>query len=166
MIAPLSITVGFLLLSIALWDAFSTVVLPRTVDAIFRPARVFYRVGWRLWRFVGSWYRNRRARQSFLSAFGPLSVFLLLGLWAVMIIVAFALLHFGLKTQLNVPSSQGGIGLFLYLSGTTFFTIGLGDVVPLNALGRVLIVADAHIGFEMERFITSRRNVAVMVFKL
>ena len=63
-----------------------------------------------------------------------------------MIIVAFALLHFGLKTQLNVPSSQGGIGLFLYLSGTTFFTIGLGDVVPLNALGRVLIVAEVGTG--------------------
>ena len=146
MIALISVAVGLLLLSIALWDAFSTVVLPRTVGSVLRPARVFSRVGWRLWRLVGSWLSNRRARQSFLTAFGPLSVFLLLGLWAVMIIVAFALLHFGLRTQLNVPSSQGGIGLFLYLSGTTFFTIGLGDVVPLNALGRVLIVAEVGTG--------------------
>ena len=146
MIAPLSVTVGLILLGVALWDAFSTVVLPRTVDVGLRPARVFYRVGWRLWRLVGSWYSNRRARQSFLTAFGPLSVFLLLGLWAVMILVAFALLHFGLRTQLNVPESQREIGTFLYLSGTTFFTLGLGDVAPLNPLGRALVVAEVGTG--------------------
>src|SRR6185369_1584990 len=106
MIALISVAVGLLLLSIALWDAFSTMVLPRTVSAVFRPARVFTYLGWRLWRFIGCWFSNRSARQSFLTAFGPLSVFLLLGLWAVMILVAFALLHFGLRTQLNVPESQ------------------------------------------------------------
>jgi Ion channel len=146
MIAPLSVTVGLILLGVALWDAFSTVVLPRTVSIVLRPARVIYHVGWRLWRVVGSWYSNRRTRQIFLSTFGPLSVFLLLILWAVMILVAFALLHFGLKTQLNAPESQSGIGTLLYLSGTTFFTLGLGDVAPLNALGRVLIVAEVGTG--------------------
>jgi Ion channel len=146
MIAPFSVAVGLMLLSVALWDAFSTVVLPRTISVVLRPARIFYHVGWRLWRVVGSWYSNRRTRQSFLTAFGPLSVFLLLGLWAVMILVAFASLHFGLKTQLNAPASQSGIGLFLYLSGTTFFTLGLGDVVPLNALGKVLVVTEVGTG--------------------
>src|SRR5215813_3322590 len=146
MIAPLSIAVGLMLLSVALWDAFSTIVLPRTVGVVLRPARVLYHVGWRLWRVVGLWFSNHRMRQSFLTAFGPFSVFLLLGLWAAMILVAFALFHFGLKTQLNAPESQGGIGLLLYLSGTTFFTLGLGDVVPLNALGRGLIVAEVGTG--------------------
>ncbi len=146
MIALISVAVGLLLLSIALWDAFSTMVLPRTVSAVFRPARVLTYLGWRLWRFIGCWFRNRSARQSFLTAFGPLSVFLLLGLWAVMILVAFALLHFGLRTQLNVPESQGEIDTFLYLSGTTFFTLGLGDVVPLNALGRALVVTEVGTG--------------------
>src|SRR5262245_33805438 len=127
MIASLSVAGGIMLLSVALWDAFSTIVLPRTVSGVLRPARVFARAGWRLWRVVGLWFSNRRTRQSFLTAFGPFSVFLLLGLWAVMILVAYALLHFGFKTQLNTPASQGGIGLLLYLSGTTFFTLGLGD---------------------------------------
>jgi len=87
-----------MLLSLALCDAFSTVVLPRTVSVVLRPARVFYRVVWRLWRLVGSWLSNRRTRQIFLTAFGPFSVFLLLGLWAVTILVSFTLLHFGLRT--------------------------------------------------------------------
>ena len=146
MMAPLSVTVGLMLLSVALWDAFSTVVLPRTGSVALRPARLFYGLGWRLWRFVGSRFSDRRTRQSFLTTFEPLSVFLLLGLWALMIIVAYALLHFGLRTELNPPASQGGIGWFLYLSGTTFFTIGLGDVVPMNTLRRVLIVAEVGTG--------------------
>lgn len=146
MIAPLSVAVGLMLLSVALWDAFSTVVLPRTVGGLLRPAHVFSHLGWRLWRVVGLWFRNRRTRQVFLSAFGPFSVFLMLGLWAVMILFSFALLHFGLNTQLNAPESQSGIGVFLYLSGTTFFTLGLGDVVPLNALGRVLVVTEVGTG--------------------
>jgi hypothetical protein len=146
MIAPLSVAVGLTLLGVALWDAFSTVVLPRTVGVVLRPARIFYHVGWRLWRVVGSWSSTRQVRQSFLTAFGPLSVFLLLSLWAGMILVAFALLHFGLSTQLTAPESQSGLGVFLYLSGTTFFTLGLGDVVPLNALGRVLVVAEVGTG--------------------
>src|SRR5215831_6682686 len=103
MIAPLSIAAGLMLLSVALWDAFSTIVLPRTVGVVLRPARVFYHVSWRLWRVVGLWFSNRRTRQIFLTAFGPFSVFLLLGLWAVMILVAYAWVHCGLKTQLNAP---------------------------------------------------------------
>src|SRR5262245_9906614 len=141
MIAPLSVVLGLMLLSVALLDAFSTVVLPRTLGVVLRPARIFYRVGWWLWRSVGSWYSDRRRRQIFLSTFGPLSVFLLLALWAVMILVAFALLHFGFRTHLSTTPSQSGLGLLLYLSGTTFFTLGLGDVVPLNPLGRALVVA-------------------------
>ncbi|MGE0821116.1 MAG: potassium channel family protein [Candidatus Binatia bacterium] len=146
MIGPLVVCIGFLFLSIALWDAFSTVVLPRTVAVAFAPARVSTHVGWQLWRFIGCRISNRSARESFLTAFGPLSVFFLLGLWAVMIVAAFALLHFGLGTRLNAPESQGEIDTFLYLSGTTFFTLGLGDVVPLNPLGRALVVMEVGTG--------------------
>jgi Ion channel len=145
-IGPLVVCAGVLFLSIALWDAFSAIVLPRTVSVAFMPARVSTHLGWRLWRCLGGWINNRSARQSFLTAFGPLSVFLQLGLWAVMIVVAFALLHLGLATRLNPPTSQGEIGTLLYLSGTTFFTLGLGDVAPLNPLGRALVVMEVGTG--------------------
>ena len=35
----------------------------------------------------------------------------------------------------------------MYLSGTTFFTLGLGDVVPRSGLARLLVVAEAGFGF-------------------
>ncbi len=34
-----------------------------------------------------------------------------------------------------------------YLSGTTFFTLGLGDVIPHTTLARVLTVFEAGTGF-------------------
>src|SRR5262249_12251993 len=40
-----------------------------------------------------------------------------------------------------------GLGTYLYLSGVTFFTLGYGEVVPMTALGRVLIVAESGLGF-------------------
>ena len=35
----------------------------------------------------------------------------------------------------------------MYLSGTTFFTLGLGDVVPRSGLARALVVTEAGFGF-------------------
>jgi len=35
----------------------------------------------------------------------------------------------------------------LYLSGTTFFTLGLGDVTPLSGVGRFLVVTEVAFGF-------------------
>src|SRR5262249_8204919 len=36
---------------------------------------------------------------------------------------------------------------YLYLSGTTFFTLGLGDVTPGAPLGRTLTVVESGLGF-------------------
>jgi len=36
---------------------------------------------------------------------------------------------------------------YLYLSGTTFFTLGLGDVTPLSGVGRLLVVSEVALGF-------------------
>jgi len=35
----------------------------------------------------------------------------------------------------------------IYLSGTTFFTLGLGDVIPRSGLARALVVTEAGFGF-------------------
>src|SRR5215472_5122548 len=135
---------GVILLVTALWDAFSTIVLPRSVSFGLRPSRMFGQACWRVWRHLSRLTTSRAARQSFLSFFGPFSILLLLSLWAVMLLFAFAFLHWGLGTRLN--ESEGEFGVLLYMSGTTFFTLGLGDVVPLNGLGRALVVLEVGTG--------------------
>src|SRR5262245_36216419 len=42
---------------------------------------------------------------------------------------------------------DAGFGTALYGSGTTFFTLGIGDVLPHTALGRLLVVLEAGLGF-------------------
>jgi len=44
-------------------------------------------------------------------------------------------------------SGASGFGVDLYVSGTTFFTLGLGDVTPRTALARVLTVVESGLGF-------------------
>ncbi len=46
-----------------------------------------------------------------------------------------------------VNGSSPGFWTDLYLSGTTFFTLGLGDVVPRSHLARFLVVAEGGFGF-------------------
>jgi hypothetical protein len=47
----------------------------------------------------------------------------------------------------NAPGLQPSFWTDLYLSGTTFFTLGLGDVVPRSGFARVLVVTEAGFGF-------------------
>ena len=137
---------GILVIAVVLLDAFETVVLPRRVTRRFRLARLFYRNSWKLWQLVAMATRGRR-REMLFSFFGPLSLLALFALWAAGLIVGFALVQWGSGTTLNITPAGARFSDYLYLSGTTFFTLGFGDVVPVNSLGRTLAVLESGTGF-------------------
>src|SRR6266581_2369523 len=118
---------GAVLLAVVLWDAFETIILPRRVSGRIRVTKMFYRYTWAPWRATAGLLTGRR-REAFLSFYGPLSLIALLALWA---------------------AGGGGTGFWsdLYMSGTTFFTLGLGDVVPRSAFAKTLTVIEAGTGF-------------------
>jgi hypothetical protein len=135
------------LIGLVFLDAFEAMILPRRVAHNYL-ARLFYRAGWVLWRAAARRLPPGRRRQSFLSVFGPLSLLALLAVWATGLIVGFALLHWSLGTVLSVPrDTDDSFATYLYFSGTTFFTLGYGDVVPTGTVDRALSVAEAGIGF-------------------
>ena len=138
---------GFVLLSVALWDAFETIISPRRVTRRFRLARAFYRSSWSLWSAVARSIADENRRETYLAAFGPLSLVMLLGVWAIAIVASFAMMHWGLQTPLNVKPGIAPFSTYIYMSGTTFFTLGLGDVTPIGAPGRALVVVQAGMGF-------------------
>src|SRR4029434_6194146 len=130
-----------------LWDAFQTIVLSRRVVRRFRPTRAFYRLLWAPWRAAARRLPEGNWRENVLTVFGPLSLILLIALWALGLIVSFALLHWGLRVQLQDPACRSGFVVDLYMSGMTFCTLGLGDVTPTTIVARLLTVLEAGMGF-------------------
>jgi hypothetical protein len=142
-LAPVSLALIVLVLA----DGFAAMVLPRRVNWTFRPTRLFYRGTWTVWRALGERQRAGPWREFFLSVYGPLSMFALFASWVSLLIVGFGLLHWSLGTALNPAEPAPDLGTYLYLSGTTFFTLGYGDVTPVTAPGRVLAVIESGGGF-------------------
>jgi hypothetical protein len=142
---PLIFLLSAFVMAAVLWDAFETVVLPRTVSRRLRLTRVYFRVTWRLWSRVAATVRRDRYRERFLAVFGPLSLLGLAGVWAMGLLIGFAGLHWAAGSSMR-PAS-GRFTDDLYLSGTTFFTLGLGDVEPVGAVARLITVAEAGTGF-------------------
>ncbi len=141
---------GLALVAVILWDVFETIILPRRVTRRFRLARMFYRWTWRPWRFITCFIHKKNRRESFLSYYGPLSLLGLFGVWAIALIIAFAVLHYAAGSAVVssvAATGHPGFRTDLYMSGTTFFTLGLGDVTPRTELARVITVCESGIGF-------------------
>jgi hypothetical protein len=132
---------------IVLWEAFETIILPRRIVRSRRLTSAFYQVTWRPWVVVAGRIRGEQRRETYLSFFGPLSLILLVAVWAVALIVGFSLMHWGLGTELVGPEGREGLGGIFYHSGVTFFTLGFGDVAPRDPVGRFVAVLEAGTGF-------------------
>ena len=145
--APGAFVVGHALILIVIWDAFEAIILPRRVTRRFRLTRLFYKTSWRLWRLGASLVPSRKGRETLFGFYGPISLLLLVGVWAAGLVFGFGLLQYGAGSSVNVSGSQPGLSTDFYLSGTTFFTLGLGDVVPRSGLARALVVVEAGLGF-------------------
>jgi len=152
------------LIAAILLDAFETVVLPRRVS---RRQRLALFVFIPAWRTFSGWMRRMPAgsrRENILSYFGPGSTLMLLAAWAVGMILGFGLLFWGLGSHLIVPEGAPNLGTDLYMSGTTFFTLGLGDVAPRTVLTRLATIAEAGIGFAFLALVISYLPVLYQAF--
>jgi hypothetical protein len=138
---------GIALILFVLLDAFEAIVLPRRVTRQLRLIRFFYRLTWIPWSALARRVHSSKRREAFLSFFGPLSLLMLLCVWALGLIAGFALLQWAFSSPLNVADRAVSFGTYLYLSGTTFFTLGLGDVTPVSSTGRALAVTESGVGF-------------------
>jgi len=137
---------GVVLMVIVLWDAFEAIVLPRRVARRLRLTRLFYRTVWGPWWVLADRVKKRRRRESVLGIFGPISLVLLLALWAAALLLGFAMIHWGIATTFSGQNHPATFLSDLYFSGTTFFTLGLGDITPLNRGGRIMTVIESGTG--------------------
>ncbi len=123
-------------------------MLPRRVTRQIRLTRLYYRVTWKLWAAVFGSVHSPKRRDTYLGFYGPLSLLGLLVVWAVTMVLGFALVHWAFGSHVNSPSgTEADFWTDLYMSGTTFFTLGLGDVTPRGPLARLLTVVESGTGF-------------------
>jgi hypothetical protein len=139
---------GIVIIFFVLMDAFETVVLPRRIKrTFFRISLRYYKKSWGFWLRVAGHIKSGNRREGFLAYFGPLSLFPLLGFWALGLIIGFACVQYGLGEHASLGNETITFGKLLYLSGETFFTLGYGDITPNNGAARALAVMEAGMGF-------------------
>jgi hypothetical protein len=85
-------------------------------------------------------------RERILGAYGPLFLVILMEALAAGLVLGFALLHWAYGSHIEAAGAAVRFPYDLYYSGTTFFTLGLGDLTPHTALGRTLTVIEANMG--------------------
>jgi hypothetical protein len=108
---------------------------------------MFYRVTWTGWATFNGSIRSKKVRDAHLSYYGPLSLIGLFVTWAILLVLAFAMLQWSAGSAINAPGETPTFRTDLYLSGTTFFTLGLGDVTPRTALAKTITVIEGGTGF-------------------
>jgi hypothetical protein len=155
---------GIFLVAAVLRDAFESVVLPQTVSRPFRLVRLFYLATWKIWSGLAALLAPGKRREGFIGVYGPLSILLLFVFWALCLILGFALLQWSFGSHLDLVRGRTDFFVDLYMSGTTFFTLGLGDVTPNSASSRLLTVAEGGMGFGFLAAIISYLPVLYQAF--
>src|ERR1022692_1419264 len=119
-----AVVLGVFFVVVALLDAFESVVLPRTVQRSIRLRTVFYFFSSVLYSATGRLKKTSSLRQALLVAFAPINFLALITAWALLMIMGFTLIHWGVGTPLTNPAETGHFGSYFYFSGVTFFTLG------------------------------------------
>jgi len=102
----LAVIFGIALIVLVALDAFETIVLPRRVTRRIRLTRLFYRVFQFGSTSLGCLIRSSARRDAFRGYMGPLSLLALLLFWAVLFVVGFGLIMWGLALPLTPLSSR------------------------------------------------------------
>ena len=143
----LALVTGILSIFTVLFDAFQTIILPRRATGRFRLTRLFYIATWNPWIFFARGLHHPRKRETILGYYGPLSLILLLVVWAAGMVLGFALIYYAIGNPFNDPAHASNFHTDLYVSGTTLFTLGLGDITPHSPLARFLLILESGTGF-------------------
>lgn len=172
-IQVIAVVLGITFIVVVLRDAFETIVLPRRPTGRLRLTAMFFKSTWgstkRIARLAGG-----KRRESILSYYGPLWMISLIVTWEVTILVAFALIHWGTGSHINVADGKPSFLMDVYMSGSTLFTLGMGDVTPSAPLDRLITVAESGFGLGFLALVIgylpvlygafSRREVLISLF--
>ena len=138
--------VGAVMVVVAVADLVNTLVTTsssRSSHVGRWPSRIVARYAFRgLRSIVARIGEHRPVRERLLATFGPLLLLILLTMWVTLQVVGFGLIWAGVRGIKGTTSVFGHI----YYSGVSFFTIGFGDVVPVDVLPRAGVLVEGLLG--------------------
>jgi hypothetical protein len=144
MLSSVEAVLGIVILAVAFYDVFQSVVLPRPSIGRLRIAPWILRPLWATWR----WYGNRESRldrrENRLGTFGPVALLALLAFWSLSSILGYALIIDAIPGQIQ-PRPQD-FWTSLYFSASTLLPLSYGEILPVGVLARLVIVAESATG--------------------
>lgn len=140
----LEIAAGVILLLFVFVDLFQTVILPRPAVRKFGLVRRLLRLMWYAWRWIGGRMESQSLREGWLATFGPIAVLTMFAVWAVVLMLGYALVIDGVRQEMHPPLNN--FGTSLYFSATTIVPLSYGDYVPEGIPARIITVAESVSG--------------------
>lgn len=140
--SALVIIIGVVLVVSVLADIINTLVATTASSSQWWLTRVLYRVTWSMTASLGKHIKNERMRERFYARFAPVSVIAMLVSWVIQQVVGFGLIWWGT----GGVSGLDGLVEAIYFSGVVYFTIGFGEVVPVETVPRFGSLIEAFSG--------------------
>lgn len=138
----LAIVVGILMVVTVLTDMVNTLVTTQTRRGRFWLTTVLYTKSWAVLRWIVVRIERPERREAILGTFAPVSVLLLLCAWVIQQVVGFGLIWWGLESINGAETLTDEI----YYSGVVYFTLGFGELVPVETIPRFGALIEAFCG--------------------
>lgn len=139
--AAVAFAIGIVIVMSVLADMVNTLVTTSTGSSGYWLTRRLYEIAWRFMRALGRRFSDSR-RESLFATFAPVSILLLLAVWVAQQIIGFGLIWWA------IGGIEGATSVFdsIYFSGVVYFTLGFGELVPVEAVPRVGALVEALFG--------------------
>jgi hypothetical protein len=136
-----ALVLGILIVVSVLADMVNTLVTTSTGSSRYWLTARLYEISWRFMRALGRRLSDSR-REHLFATFAPVSILLLLAVWVAQQIVGFGLIWWA------VGGIDGATSAFdsIYFSGVVYFTLGFGELVPVDAVPRLGVLIEALSG--------------------
>jgi hypothetical protein len=144
---------GAVIVLVAVYDIFQSVVMPRPAVGRVRLSFTLIRGGWRLWRKVAERPRKLQTRETALAAFAPMMLVALLVLWGFALILGFALIFSGLHDGLHPQPDS--FGTTLYFSTGRMLAFSVAGIEATGVATRTFAAIEGASGFGLFALVIS-----------
>ena len=138
----LAVILGVVLVVSVTADLLNTLVTTHNSRNPFWLTRILYTRTWRMIRFIGQRLPNESWRTRLYAIYAPTSVIALLATWVAQQVLGFGLIWWGVKGVDGAESLLDSI----YYSGVVYFTLGFGEIVPVEEVPRFGALIEAFAG--------------------